>query len=646
MTFFHTNTSRKYMKALKMKWLPLVILWVISFLTFTSLSIAQSDKDSLNLLLKNSKGKQRVEILLKLSSENYQFDIEKAIDQAEKALSIAKSYKNTQLIFRSYAQLGFFNYMSDQDITALSYYLNALKLARQQDNSHDASYILNKLGRLFASQGNHVKALNYYFQALKIQQEEGNKDGASITLQCIGLLYSQRGKYQKAVSYYKKSYEISNEIRDLSGMTMAACNVAYAMQELKNYDEAIIYYKKALSANSEVKDEHSIHGKTAILLGMSSVYKNQKLYKKSLALLHKQIKIAKTNKSKMLVARGLEQMAKVYKVQGNLGQASSLLKKTITLKNELGTSTYIDLNNLAQNYLDQGLAQKAVVTAKKALVQARESGSFNNEKVILKTLINAYTAQENYQAGLQAQIQLTSVNNRIFDKISSKQIAEMQTRYETEKKEQAITLLEKKQEKATLLRNVLLIGLGLLIIIALLIFNRQRLKIAKDKTSLENTRLKQQQLKRDLEFKNKQLTTHSLNLVQKNEVMQELKQRISDMQNSNGKKSTNDFQKLSRLIDYSFNLDKDWEEFRLYFEEVHTDFFKVLKERSPDLTTSELRLSALVKLNLTIREIATIMSISPSSVKTARYRLRKKLDLDTDQDLGEFMMNIETQVVD
>src|SRR5699024_8700294 len=102
---------------------------------------------------------------------------------------------------------------------------------------------------------------------------------------------------------------------------------------------------------------------------------------------------------------------------------------------------------------------------------------------------------------------------------------------------------------------------------------------------------------------------------------------------------------LKHLVDYSFNLDEDWEDFKHYFEEVHTGFFEALKQQAPTLTTSELRLSALVKLNLTIKEIATILNITPDSVKTARYRLRKKLDMNTEDDLSEFMMNVEKQAV-
>lgn len=133
-----------------------------------------------------------------------------------------------------------------------------------------------------------------------------------------------------------------------------------------------------------------------------------------------------------------------------------------------------------------------------------------------------------------------------------------------------------------------------------------------------------------------QQTTHSLNLVQKNETMKELKENIKQI---NRDVSDNEVAKklreIEHLIDYSFNLDEDWEEFRLYFEEVHNGSFKKLHDMYPDLTSNEFRLSALVKLQLTIKEIATIMGISPDRVKTARYRLRKKLGMETEENLTD-----------
>lgn len=160
---------------------------------------------------------------------------------------------------------------------------------------------------------------------------------------------------------------------------------------------------------------------------------------------------------------------------------------------------------------------------------------------------------------------------------------------------------------------------------------------------LEICRQENQKLKQELEFRNKELTTQTLNLLQKNALMEEVRELVNDFlqnNNLNQSNSTISYSRLNNLIDYSFTLDKEWEDFKLCFERVHEDFFLKLKENFPELTAGELKLCALIKLNLNMKEAATILGISPESVKTARYRLRKKLNLVEEKNLSDFLLTV------
>jgi DNA-binding CsgD family transcriptional regulator len=143
--------------------------------------------------------------------------------------------------------------------------------------------------------------------------------------------------------------------------------------------------------------------------------------------------------------------------------------------------------------------------------------------------------------------------------------------------------------------------------------------------------------KQALDFRNQELTTYALHMAQKNSMLEELRACIQELGLAQ-KESAPKYKRLTRLIDYSFTLDKDWDEFKLYFERVHPDFFGRLKEQYPSLSANELRLCALLKLNLSVKEMASLMGISPESVKMARHRLRKKLGLTSDQNLADFML--------
>jgi ligand-binding sensor domain-containing protein/DNA-binding CsgD family transcriptional regulator len=150
--------------------------------------------------------------------------------------------------------------------------------------------------------------------------------------------------------------------------------------------------------------------------------------------------------------------------------------------------------------------------------------------------------------------------------------------------------------------------------------------------------LKEKQLQDEIEYKNKQITTHTLNILQKNEMLQQIRNQLDEIVKNVNKVSVNDLKRTLKTIDESFKLDKDWEDFRLYFEQIHSGFYSKLKLTYPDLTPLELRHCALIRLNLTLPECASILGISHDSLKVSRTRLRKKLNLEASQSLTDFII--------
>lgn len=163
---------------------------------------------------------------------------------------------------------------------------------------------------------------------------------------------------------------------------------------------------------------------------------------------------------------------------------------------------------------------------------------------------------------------------------------------------------------------------------------------ALNEADMNYLQLKEKQLQDQIEYKNKQITTHALNILQKNETLRELKGQLEDIVKNSHKISVQEIRKTVRTIDESFKLDKDWEDFKLYFEQIHTGFYAKLTINYPDLTPLELRHCALIRLNLTLSECASILGISNDSIKVSRTRLRKKLNLDPNQSLSEFILGI------
>jgi DNA-binding CsgD family transcriptional regulator len=96
---------------------------------------------------------------------------------------------------------------------------------------------------------------------------------------------------------------------------------------------------------------------------------------------------------------------------------------------------------------------------------------------------------------------------------------------------------------------------------------------------------------------------------------------------------------MARQIEKGLNSENDWEMFEHLFDQAHENFFKRLKTSFPDLTTSDLRLCAYLRLNLSSKEIAPLLNISVRGVEEKRYRIRKRLGLSSDQGLSDFIVS-------
>jgi DNA-binding CsgD family transcriptional regulator len=124
-------------------------------------------------------------------------------------------------------------------------------------------------------------------------------------------------------------------------------------------------------------------------------------------------------------------------------------------------------------------------------------------------------------------------------------------------------------------------------------------------------------------------------MIQKNDLLQELKEKL---ENNNGPAID---ASVSKIINKGLTQDNEWSDFNKHFESINKNFFSRIKQAFPDISPNELKICALIKMNLSIKEMASILNISPDSVKTARYRLRKKLNLNTEDNLTDFILNLQ-----
>lgn len=174
---------------------------------------------------------------------------------------------------------------------------------------------------------------------------------------------------------------------------------------------------------------------------------------------------------------------------------------------------------------------------------------------------------------------------------------------------------------------------------------QQKLKYIHDlelsKTEAELISLQNEKLAQEIEFKNSELASSAMHLVQKAEILTTVKSSLNQISKIYGNaQATSEIKKLLRSLGDDENIDKEWDSFSKHFDNVHKDFLVTLKEKHSNLTSAELKLSAYLYMNLSTKEIAQLMNISVRGVEISRYRLRKKLGLQTEVSLVDYMMNL------
>lgn len=521
-------------------------------------------------------------------------------------------------------QLGYSYWIMDP-VQSEMYGNEALQLADTLGYQPGEAFAYRVVGVAHWARGHYSTAQEYLFAGLKIYQQLSDTIGIASMFNNLGLVYFDQRSYELGLEYFEEALtkfkEANMEEQGLGVMS----NLGKAYMQLENYSKADTIFTELLEKNLLRGDRYDI----------AESYSN--LGELHLALQHYDMALANFQQS-FEVRKEIPDLEGMSKCLYFIGEAY------------LGMQEY----RLAEEHLLRGIDTALKVSTRKWLTS------------IYETLKDLEVAQGNYKQALVYFEQFSAKKDSLFDEEKSRQIAEMQTRFETMQKEQKLQMqqieLEMLRQEARMqsfVRNGLLTGLLVVGVIGYLVVSRQRLKIRKNKellaknreiyhsqqilaqVELENARLQEKKLLQEIEFKNKELTSYTINFIQKNELMEELKEGIEQLKKSQDRETAKKLNGLNRLVENSMHIDRDWEDFKRHFEEVHKDFFKILKECCPDLTNNELKLCALLRLNMNLKEAANIMGISPESVKTARYRLRKKLNLSREENLIDHIIHLE-----
>jgi tetratricopeptide (TPR) repeat protein/DNA-binding CsgD family transcriptional regulator len=517
-----------------------------------------------------------------------------------------------ELLINSYRGLGQ-TFLRKSAFDSAHYFLDrALKDAIQFSSFRQQAEIHNDLGNTFIEENNFLKAIDEYIQAAKFYDSVlHNANGYATALFNIGNIHSVMGNTDEALRYVKSGRELAKKNNYLKGIAYGYKLIGRIYRKQGKSDSAIFSYNEALENYLKFGDKHNA---AELELSLGNIYYDRKEYRVALRHLDKATQYARP-------IQGKTELAYIYSSQGfNYYALNDFNRATI----------YFDSSRLVANEIHNAYL---VMDAYQIL------GQIEKEK-------------GDYKRALDFQEKFSFLNDSLSKAENRKAVAEIQTKYETVAKQAQIELLQKDQRINRISNYTLAAFIFFGLILAALLFNRSQIRVKTAsrlaekevelsrqqkelfEVELKARRLQQEQLRLELDFKNRELTTYTLNLIQKNEVLEELRTALEQLDRSNGQ---NNMTGILQKLKYSSHLDKEWDGFKRYFEQVHTGFFDSLLKQYPELSASELKLCALLKLNLETKEMASLLGISPESVKVARSRLRKKLSLEAEQNLTIFL---------
>lgn len=417
------------------------------------------------------------------------------IDSLKNALKAAQGKERAKVLLELCWQLRFSNADS-----ARTYGLNALDLARQLNEPDLEGAALNYIGITHEAQGNYGEALSYELKALDMSRKSGDEAKTARLLNDIGIVHDEKGDWQKALEYYYEARRIFEHRKDTANTAMVLSNIGIVLKAQKEYQQVIGYYRQASQLYQHLKHKF---GMAACDANLGSVYMMLGRYDSALFYSLRANEAFEQQHVQQFLGMTLCNTGMTYDKLGREGPAMDYLLRAQTLfeaydnKKELASVLiYLGGVHRKTGRLDEGLQK-----VERGLAIATKIGAKEQVQDAHREMAELYAARGDYQRAFREHQRYAIVKDSLFQQEKARQVAELQTLYETEKKENSIQLLTQENQLKDFrnTRNELIIVLMAVLLLGLvglgwLWRTRTRLKqeaeIASTKNELKTAQLK------------------------------------------------------------------------------------------------------------------------------------------------------------
>jgi tetratricopeptide (TPR) repeat protein len=528
--------------------------------------------------------------------------------------------------------------------TAIEMASKSRELSRQLDFANGELNALRTLSDIYIRKGDLKNALSINKECVALAIALGDKAKIATAKGYLGMTYRYLNYDSKAFELLTEAVGLFREIGDIENQASFSVSIGNIYLNEKDYNSARKYYQIAIELSlQDPKLQHVVY------INIGEIDQEEKKFQQSLVSLDRAHMYFEKEKQVMYVAYILYLKGRAYHHMKETDRAMSFYQRALGLYYELQNRggqarCLIELGNIELEKKKYDLARDHF---DRALLLAKEQKKYTQLVKIYLGLVEAHKAKGEFQESLNNQILAGVCKDSLRAFEQREKLAELQIRYENDIAEQEILQLKSERHDYYVIMGLLFLLVFAGTIISVLILRRHKTNIRVAESSkrelevaLEAKDTITKNLQTELEFKVKELTSFALNMIQKKEILETIKEGVQDIKSHTDGEPRAKLNKILSTINLSQRLDKDWENFKLYFEQVHQGFFDNLTTNYPELNANDIRLCALLRLNLNTKQIASVMDIAPESAKVAKHRLRKKLGLSNNDNLHLFFSNL------
>ena len=432
--------------------------------------------------LHQTSGQERLELLVELTGHYLDRDAKKALTYGGEALELLRDFPNPKQQVTLYNNISHAHSILSNHEEAHKYVKLAQDLAEKTGDKKGYAYALENISRIYFNEGDYDLSLKYSSQALDSYEKLGNREGIAGVLKFKGTIYYKVADYPNAHESFLKAAKIYEKLGKKEKIASIYISIGAVNSERGQDENALTYYKKVLDLCKEIKHKRLM---AMVLNNISVIHKKQGKFAEALDYAKQSLKIKEELGERSRTANTLALIALIYEEQDNHPAALQYLNKSLEIAKAINEREYIAGLSMYIGVIMRKTGQysKALSWLEQAAAIAAEIKVLENERQAAKELAETYAAVNDYKKAFAYHKKYKELNDSIFNEKNSKKMAELQARYDFEKKEKEIQLLKKNEEiqqlklkrQKNFTYSLIIISL-LVLLIAILTYTRYRLK--------------------------------------------------------------------------------------------------------------------------------------------------------------------------